>query len=114
MNNALTDLYLELKDAKLDSVAVKVKSCIEAPRCDGGVGATPGKAHGGDLNGGDCLDVVMLQQRWLKLLPADWSRAEAWCRYFSCLFHILPPLLRTRFWSDEEISQFEEKKAPLL
>ena len=108
MNNALSDLYDELNGDNLEAVSVEVKGCIEATKSDGGVGATPGKAHGGDLNGGDCLDEVIFQERWLNLLPLTWSRKDAWCRYFSCLKHILPPLLRTRFWSDDEISQFEE------
>ena len=92
-------------------MSVQVKSCIEATKSDGGVGATPGKAHGGDLNGGDSLDVVVFQERWLKLLPVTWPRKDAWCRYFLCLKFILPPLLRTRFWSDDEITMFEEMKA---
>ena len=111
MNNALSDLYDELNGDNLEAVSAEVKSCIEATKSDGGVGATPGKAHGGDLNCGDCLDVVIFQERWLTLLPLTWSRRDAWCRYFSCLKFILPPLLRSRFWSDDEINQFEEIKA---
>ena len=111
MNNALDDLYLELKKDDLESVATQVKNCIESPKHEGGVGATPGKAHSGDLNGRDSLDVVCHQERWFKLIPETWSRRVAWQRYFQCLKFVLPPLLRSRFWSDAEIATFEEMRA---
>lgn len=111
VNNALDDLYEELKKGDLEPITELVKDCIEAPKSEGGVGATPGKAHGGDLNGGDSLDVVVHQDKWLKLIPETWDRKLAWQRYFQCLKFVLPPLLRSRFWSDEEISMFEEMRA---
>ena len=111
VNDGLTDLYEELRIGELHEVATQVKDCIEATQSEGGVGATPGKAHGGDLNGGDCLDVVNCHEKWIQLLPDSWNRKCAWARYFQCLKQVLPPLLRIRFWSDQEIDWFEVMRA---
>ena len=67
MNNAYKELTGELESSDLEEIAVEVKTVIEKTTTAGGCGATPGKAHGGDLNGGDCLDVLILYERlfWL-------------------------------------------------
>ena len=111
VNNALDDLYDDLRKSELESVCELVKNCIEAPKGEGGVGATPGKAHGGDLNGGDSLDVIICHDRWFSVIPDTWGRKIAWELYFKSLKLVLPPLLRSRFWNDEEIAMFEEMRA---
>lgn len=67
-----------------------------------------GIAHGGDLNGGDCLDIVIMNERLFIVIPDSWVRKQDWLDYFSCLKSVLPPLNKCRFWSDPEIVTFEE------
>ena len=103
VNNAYKDIISELDESDLNAVAVEVKDVIEKTKVSGGCGATPGKAHGGELNGGDCLDLVLLYDRVNGVIPEGWSRKQDWLNYFSCLKCVLPPLNRCRFWSDREI-----------
>ena len=67
----------------------------------------PFQAHGGDFTGGDCLNIINKQHRFLELLPVTWPRKVAWTRYFLMMRLVLPPLMRTRFWTDDEITIFE-------
>ena len=108
VNNAYKELIGELEKDGLKEVADDVKTVIEKPKGSGGCGATPGMHHGGDLNGGDCLDVVIMNERLFTVIPDSWARRKDWLEYFSCLKTVLPPLNMCRFWSDDEISLFEE------
>ena len=108
VNNAYKELIGELEKDDLKEVADEVKKVVEKPKRSGGCGATPGKAHGGDLNGGDCLDIVIKNERLFIVIPDSWVRKQDWLDYFSCLKSVLPPLNKCRFWSDPEIVTFEE------
>ena len=107
VNNAYKELIGELENDNFKAVADEVKTVVEKPKGSGGCGATPGKAHGGDLNGGDCLDVLIMYERLFTVIPDSWVRKQDWLDYFSCLKSVLPPLNKCRFWSDPEIVSFE-------
>ena len=47
-------------------------------------------------------------ERLFTVIPDSWARRKDWLEYFSCLKTVLPPLNMCRFWSDDEISLFEE------
>ena len=107
MNDAIDDLVEELKGDGLDQVVIEIKAILEDTERQGGCGATPGQAHGGDFTGGDCVNILNRQHRFLALLPVTWPRKVAWTRYFLMLRLVLPPLMRTRFWTGDEITTCE-------
>ena len=107
VNNAYKELLAELESEDLDIVASEVKSVVERPTRSGGCGATPGQAHGGELNGGDSLDVVIMFERFFHVIPDVFERKTQWFENFSCLRSVLPHLNRSRFWTDVEIVKFE-------
>ena len=107
VNNAYNEMIAELENSDLRDVSVDVKNVVENTKGSGGCGATPGRAHGGDLVGGDCMNVILMNDRLFEVIPDSWTRKEAWQDYFSCLKSVLPQLNICRFWSDQEIATFE-------
>ena len=106
-NDALNHLYETLEEESFSEIKEETKTLLNSSKSAGGVGCSPGQAHGGQYNGKDIAKIFVSHEKIIDLIPNSFTRKIDFELLLSILNAIFKTTRLSRFLTVQERKDLE-------